>query len=235
MFLVLRAIAALMLTVATAANAYQEVPVKGGGAVAGRVAFLGRPPTLRRFPVTKDPQVCGSSREDDAFQVAKDGSVENVVVYLLEVKSGKSWGDDLLPVLDQKGCHYLPHVQVVRQNATLQIKSSDPVLHNIHSFLNGSTVLNVAVPPKKGLLLKHRLDKAGGMQLKCDVHSFMRGGIFVATNPYYALTAADGHYRIADIPPGQYLIATWHEEAGPVNEAITVSGGATVVWNPKVR
>jgi hypothetical protein len=40
----------------------------------------------------------------------------------------------------------LPHVQVVPLHATLQVKSSDPILHNVHSFLNGSSVINFAMP-----------------------------------------------------------------------------------------
>jgi hypothetical protein len=45
----------------------------------------------------------------------------------------------------------------------------------------------------------------------------MTGGIFVASNPYYALTGDDGSYEIKDVPPGSYTIATWHQAAGPLS------------------
>ena len=225
-----------VLLLSASAHGYEEV-ARGdrGGTISGRITYLGRPPTPRSTLVTRDVAVCGATHADDAIQVSNDGGVQDVVVHLLEVRSGKKWTDAMQPVLDQKGCHYVPHVQVVRQDATLQVKSSDPVLHNVHSFLNGSTVINLAVPPAKGLVLHQKLDKAGGMQLKCDVHSFMRGGIFVAANPYYALTHADGSYEIRDVPPGTYTIATWQEAAGPLSEPIVVPAGGTVTWNARVR
>ena len=226
---------AAVLLSAAAAPGYEEADVARGGTISGRVTFLGRPPTPRATQVTKDPSVCGKTHADDAFQVSAAGGVQDVVVHLLEVRAGKKWATDFLPVLDQKGCHYLPHVQVVRERATLQIKSSDPVLHNVRSFLNGSSLINLAVPPRPGLVLHYKLDKPGGMQLKCDVHSFMRGGIFVAANPYYALTRADGSYEIQDVPPGSYTIATWHEQGGPVNDTIVVNPEAAVTWNARVR
>lgn len=225
----------LLLALSTPAFGYQEAPVRGGGAISGRVTFSGRPPAARHILVTKDPAVCGKTHDVDAFLVSKTGGIANVVVYLLEVPAGKAWKDGLQPVLDQQHCHYVPHVSIVRERSTLQVRSSDPVLHNVHSFLNGASVINLAVPPRKGLVLKQRLDKPGGMQLKCDVHAFMRGGIFVAANPYHALTDDEGRYTITDVPPGQYTIATWHEEAGSVTDTLTVPPGGTAVWNGRVR
>jgi hypothetical protein len=124
---------------------------------------------------------------------------------------------------------------VVPVHAELQVKSSDPILHNVHSFLSGSTVINFAMPPAKALVLTKKLDKPGGMQLKCDVHSFMRGGIFVAENPYWALSGKDGVYEIKDVPPGTYRIATWHEEGGPVVGSVTVTASGKATWDTKVR
>jgi hypothetical protein len=214
---------------------YQEVVVQNGGTISGKISYSGRSPSPRKIIITKDPSVCGTARVEDVFVVAKDGAVQNVVVYLIDVKQGKKDVGELRPVLDQQGCRYVPHVQVVRLHSALQVKSSDPVLHNVHSFFNGATVINFAMPPKKDLVLEKKLDKAGGQQLKCDVHSFMRGGIFVAQNPYHALTGPDGRYRIEDVPPGQYTIATWHEEAGPVNDLVTVAPGGSVTWDAKVH
>ena len=105
----------------------------------------------------------------------------------------------------------------------------------MHSFLNGTTVINFAMPPQAGLVLSKKLDKPGGQQLKCDVHSFMRGGVFVAENPYYAVTTSDGAFELKDVPAGTYTIATWHEEGGPLADSVTVSPSGQVTWNGKIR
>ena len=65
--------------------------------------------------------------------------------------------------------------QVIAQNADLQVKNSDPILHNIHSYQEGRTILNLA-EPKQGMVVEKKMKKAGGQSLKCDVHNFMRGG-----------------------------------------------------------
>jgi hypothetical protein len=176
-----------------------------------------------------------SPRDDDTFEIAPDGGVKNVVVYLADIKAGKKMEGEMKPVLDQKECHYVPHVQIVPLHGILQVKSSDPLLHNVHSFLNGSTVINFAMPPQPGLVLTKKLDKPGGEQLKCDVHNFMTGGLFVTSNPYAALTGDDGTFEIKDVPAGSYTIATWHQAAGPLSEPITVSAGGTATFNGKVR
>jgi hypothetical protein len=223
------------LLISLPAAAYTEAPVANGGTIKGKITYNGKPPAPKKITITKDPKVCGTSRDDDTFTVSSDGGVKDVVVYLQDIQSGKKISADMKPVLDQKNCHYAPHVQVVPQHATLQVKSSDPVLHNVHSFLNGTTVINFAMPPQPGLVLTKKLDKPGGEQLKCDVHNFMTGGIFVAENPYYALTGEDGSYEIKDVPAGTYTIATWHQAGGPLSQSVTVPAGGTVAFDGKVR
>jgi hypothetical protein len=228
-------LAGVLLLALPAAAQYAEAPVTNGGTIKGKIVYNGKAPAPKKITVTKDPKICGASRDDDTFVIGADGGVKNVVVYLSDIKSGKKMDADMKPVLDQKNCHYEPQVQVVPVHATLQVKSSDPLLHNVHSFLNGSTVINFAMPPQPGLVLTKKLDKPGGQQLKCDVHNFMTGGFFVAPNPYYALTGADGTFEIKDVPAGSYTIATWHQAAGPLSEPITVAAGGTASFNGKVK
>lgn len=226
---------AIVCAALPAAAEYSAGPVSNGGTIQGKITYNGKLPAPKKIVITKDPKICGTSRDEDTFEIAADGGVKSVVVYLADIKSGKKFDAEMKPVLDQKGCRYVPHVQVVPLHATLQVKSSDPILHNVHSYLNGSTVINFAVPPQPGLVLPKKLDKPGGEQLKCDVHNFMTGGLFVASNPYAALTGDDGTFEIKDVPAGSYTIATWHQAAGPLSEPITVSPGGTATFNGKVR
>jgi len=231
----MRFFAAALLAAFPAFAEYSATQVSNGGSIKGHITYNGKPPAPKKVIITKDPKVCGTSREDDAFQIGKGGGVKNVVVYLADIKSGKKMEGNMKPVLDQKGCHYVPHVQVVPLNATLQVRSSDAILHNMHSFLNGSSVINFAMPPHPGLVLTKKLDKPGGQQLKCDVHSFMTGGIFVAETPYAELTDEDGAFEIKDVPPGEYTIATWHQAAGPLSQPVTVVAGGTATFNGRIR
>jgi hypothetical protein len=213
---------------------YAEAPVANGGSVAGKVTYDGTPPKPATITVTQDPSTCGATRLEDAWSIAADGSVENVVVYLVDIKSGKKMDFPAQPVIDQKGCHYEPHVQIIAKGAELQVKNSDPILHNIHSYLGTSTVLNLA-EPKQGMVIAKKINKAGGMTLKCDIHNFMRGAIFTADNPYAVLTGKDGTFEIKDVPPGTYEVATFHEVASPKSTTITVKAGEKATFSPKIK
>jgi hypothetical protein len=224
----------LLLCSSVARAQYTEAAVSNGGSISGKVVYDGTPPKPNTITVTQDPATCGATRVQDEWSVAADGSVENVVVYLVDIKSGKKMDFPAQPTIDQKGCHYEPHVQIIAKGSELQVKNSDPILHNIHSYLGTSTVLNLA-EPKQGMVIAKKINKAGGMTLKCDIHDFMRGAIFTAENPYAALTGKDGTFEIKDVPPGTYEIATFHEVASPKSATITVKAGEKAVFSPKIK
>jgi hypothetical protein len=74
------------------------------------------------FPITKDLQICDpdSKKTTDLERliVGPDGGIANTVVYLKNISSGKAMD---LPEqrhhLDQKRCHYIPHILLVPERA----------------------------------------------------------------------------------------------------------------------
>ena len=56
----------------------------------------------------------------------------------------------------------------------------------------------------------------------------MSAFILVFNHRYFAVTAADGQYQIARVPPGRYTLVAWNE--GSIRESRTVviaeDGGA---------
>jgi plastocyanin len=227
-------VTAVVLVSSLARAEYTEAPVTNGGSVVGKVTYDGTAPKAATITVTQDPGTCGATRVEDAWSVAADGSVENVVVYLVDIKAGKKMDFPAKPVIDQKGCHYQPHTQIIAKGSELQVTNSDPILHNIHSYLGTTTVLNLA-EPKQGMVIPKKITKAGGMTLKCDIHDFMRGAIFTAETPYAVLTGKDGTFEIKDIPPGTYEIATFHEVASPKSATVTVTAGGKATFSPKIK
>ena len=71
-------------------------------------------------------------------------------------------------------------------------------------------------------------DKPEGMfQVKCDVHPWMNAYVGVFTNPFYAVTGADGKFTISGLEPGTYEITAWHERLGTQTATVTVGANAT--------
>jgi plastocyanin len=206
--------------------AYQEAQVSGGGAIKGKVVYDGEVPTRTVLP-TKDQQVCGGVREEAEVTLGAGNGVGDAIVYLKEVAQGKAWPAAAKePTLDQKACRFTPSIQAIPVGK-LNVRNSDPVLHNTHGFYGRRSAFNIALP-NQGQTIDVELPRTGQVRIECDAHGWMRGWVYVVDNPYYALTGADGTFTIGDVPPGSYTLVANQAYTGPVNIAVTVKRGETV-------
>lgn len=206
---------------------YEVAKVTDGGTITGKVVFQGATPPKKKIIPTKDREVCGGVREEDQILLSPDKSVQDGIVYLKKVEKGKAWEKSAgVPAIDNLKCDFHPHLQVIPAG-DIEIVNSDPVLHNTHGFLDRLTVFNVALP-NQGQRIKKPLKKPGLVRVECDAHGWMRGWVYVADNPYYALTAKDGTYSIKDVPPGAYTLVAWQEYTGAVEVPVTVKAKEVV-------
>ncbi len=189
------------------------------GEVRGTVRFTGAAPKLAPLSVTKDQGTCGSSVPDESVVVAA-GKLKNVV---LMVKGPPPPPERATVVLDQKKCHYVPHVQVAPVGSSLDIVNSDPLLHNIHGYLGQATTFNLAMPIKDQRIAR-KLDKPGVVRVKCDVHAWMGAFVVVSEGPA-AVSGDDGKFAIKNVPAGSYTVTAWHEKLGEKTAQVTVPAG----------
>lgn len=224
----LLASAALVTVLAWPAGAYEVVSVTDGGTIRGKVVFSGTPPAKKKIIPTKDREACGSGvREVDQILVGADKGVQEAIVYLKQVEKGKAWEKlAKLPFIDNVKCDFQPHVQVMAPG-DFEIVNSDPVLHNTHGFLGKVTVFNVALPNQEQRI-KRPLRRPGMVRVECDAHGWMLGWVYVADNPYYAVTGKDGSFAIAGVPPGSYTLVGWQEYTGSVEIPVTVKAKEVV-------
>jgi hypothetical protein len=233
MVLIVAATAAAMFV--HEAQAYEVVPVAGGGTLAGKIVFNGSVPTKKIIP-TKDPQVCGGIRDVSLIVVGADKGVRHAVAYLKKVVSGKDWvaaEPQMTPVLDQEKCQFAPHVQVIRRGS-LDIINSDPILHNTHGFYGKRTAFNLAMPNQNETITAD-LKRPGLVRIECDAHGWMLAWVHVADSPYYAVTGEDGVFTITDIPPGEYTLVVWQEFTGVVEQPVVVRAGETIEMSIEIK
>jgi plastocyanin len=223
-----------MVFLSYSASAYEETKVSNGGSVKGKVTYSGTVP-MRTVVPTKNKDICGGVRKDPLIIVGKDKGVKDAVVFIKGITKGKAWKrPSKTPELDNKKCRFVPHVQVVPIGEKIAIVNSDPHLHNTHSFLDGKTVFNVALP-FQGARVERPLKKAGIVRVECDVHGWMRGWIYVADNPYYSITSEKGSFDMSDVPPGDYTLVVWQEHTGMIEKQVSVTGGKTVTINIELK
>lgn len=206
-------------------RAYEEVEVSNGGTIVGEVLFTGQVPPQGTLAVTKNQEFCGESKPDESLVVGPNKGVKNAIVWIDDITKGKKIDKTATASLDNNGCRFIPHVQAVNVGTVLEIRNSDPILHNTHSFLKGSTVFNLALP-LKGQKVRKPLRRPGLIDVKCDAgHTWMSAYILVAENPYFAVSNDAGKFEIKDVPAGIYKLKAWHEKLGSEIAEVEVEAG----------
>jgi uncharacterized protein (DUF2141 family) len=67
------------------------------------------------------------------------------------------------------------------------------------------------------------------VQLRCDIHPWMRGWLGVVPHPFFAVTGEDGTFAFTGLPPGEYEVAVWHEKYGEKTARAALSPKGDVV------
>lgn len=201
--------------------AYEATDVKDGGTVSGEVKFSGNPPTPEKIATTKDQEVCGKTEKvNESLLVGANKGIQNVVVSITNIQKGKKM-PEAGATLDQKDCRYAPHVVLSPAGAELSIVNSDGILHNIHTYSTKNPAFNKAQPKFKKEM-KESFAQPETVKLTCDAHGWMAGWLIVQDNPYYAVTDANGAFKITDVPPGDYELKFWHETLGETTQKVSV-------------
>jgi len=201
--------------------------------VTGTVTFKGAPPPEIEITAIKDNADCGKMHTTmpttHHYVVGANGGLANVVVFLEGPSiAGKSTGESAAPVvLDQHGCEYSPQIFAVQTGQKIMVKNSDPVPHNVHDkpAVEGNKEMNNLQMPGSAPLAFSFSKPEMFLKFQCDVHPWMFSWVSVFDHPYFAVTATDGSFKIANVPAGKYTIHAEHRKAGTAAQEIEVGGG----------
>ena len=206
----------------------------GPGSVTGKVTFDGEPPVRTPVKMAADPNCKpGPESLSETQIVSADKGLKNVFVYVKDGLGNAVYETPAKPVvLDQSGCRYEPHVFGVFVGQPVEIKNSDPTLHNVHAIPKSNTEFNFGQPDDKAPIITKTFDKPEiGMSFRCDVHGWMAAYGGVLSHPFFAVSKADGTYEIKGLPAGTYTIEVWHERLGTRTQTVTVDGKAGATAN----
>lgn len=187
------------------------------GTISGKVTYAGR---KRRKRIQLASGFCTNAHGDgmlsEDFLVGDQGELGGVIVYLKRGLSRVSFPvPDEPVVLDQKGCRYIPHLSVLQIGQALVVKSSDNEPHNVHGMPGGKNKEFNVPMTGTGVLAPRYLDKTQVcLEIKCEIHGWMQSWVAVLPHPCWAITKADGTFRIEGVPPGTLQLAFWHEKLG---------------------
>lgn len=219
------------------------------GNVVGTVTYEGEVPARTALTINTTEQHCidtTKGAKSENLVVSKSKGIQNVVIY------ARGRGYTVTPLkenvkVDQKNCRYLPHVIAVPTGSTVELTSSDPVAHNVHSHAEKNDAPNVQIA-QKGTIVPYTITKAEAIKLTCDIHAWMTGYIVAVDSNYYTVTGQKddkdnfidpdtyekstdtGKFTLEDVPAGRARIIAWHENLGTANKTVEVpeSGEVTV-------
>jgi plastocyanin len=125
--------------------------------------------------------------------------------------------------VDQVNLVFRPKVTAVVAGTTVDFLNSDASLHNVFSPEACADKFNLGTWPK-GQVRSFTFKKECATALLCKVHPEMEGYVVVTPTPYFAVTTADGSFRIADVPDGAYTVKVWHPKLKATQRAVKVAG-----------
>jgi hypothetical protein len=173
-----------------------------------------------------DQGACGNALT--LKRVAHSGTrVAGAVVWLTDIRTGKSFPLQRRFELTESDCNLDPYVQVVLTNSTLNVSNDDRAIHTAR-FINVGSGDIAAVAPFNDdgeVVPVDRLKEPAEVEIVCQQHPWEHAWLAVLDHPYYATTSAAGAFSIDAVPPGKYHIRAWHPALGYADDSVTIAPG----------
>ena len=190
---------------------------QGGGTIEAEVKYTGAP-VVEKLKVNKHTEKCGTEALIEKVAVGGNKGLAYAVVSVPGAKGvTRAKG-----VIDQRGCKFNPRV-LVMSPGELEIKNSDDILHNIHTYSTANPSINKAQPKFKKTMTE-KFEKPEVIKVTCDVHSWMLGWVAVVPGPA-AVTDSGGVAKVENVPAGKHKVEVWHETLGKQEKEVEVKAG----------
>jgi hypothetical protein len=215
-------------------RSYRPGSTASGGSIVGEIVLQGAPRDSVVAVPPKDARVCGDSAT--VSEASSNGSsLANVLVWVDSISAGKPLPDVRRETLTIEHCRFEPRVMAVIAKSTINVFSRDRTTHAARFYREGAgepiesirTVDAGQVVPSEKIA-----SEPGIVEVRCDEHPFARAYIAVFDHPYFAVTDADGAFKIEGLPAGTYSVKVWHERlAKPIEQRVVVGPGGSAHLN----
>ncbi len=204
--------------------------VAQSGVIKGKIVY-GKGPVNKTLNFIKDENTCGKDDlVDESLNTDEKGGLRWTVV---SIEGGIAGHNDLSNlksdrILNQLECVFRPHVVLTGVNQDFTINNHDHTLHNVRtiSFMNDAiNKVQIYIPGGEAPSDKVTFSEPEVVEVKCDVHGWMKAFIHVVDHPYYVVTNDAGEFEFTGIPEGKYTINVWQEKLGKISKELVVNDG----------
>jgi plastocyanin len=202
----------------------------GLGTIEGEIVYAGTPP-----PPTIVIQDGGSQQ---VLHVDRSGGLRYAVVFLPDAAPDRNGRSTAAAVMNQRNFIFEPQVLAVRAGRVVRFTSDDPANHNVRA--QDSTPANTfSINTGSGSVGPHThqfsaMPPGRPLALSCDIHPWMAAWVYVFAHDQFAVTNADGTFRIAGVPAGRHRLAV-RQPSGGLSRDLTVDVRASETVHVNLR
>ena len=195
--------------------------------VAASFCALGARPNVLAAPAappasTTKPATTGSVR--GTVTAESEVPLSEMVVYLESPDARRPMPPPGKPVdVSQRGARFEPRLAVVTVGQSVNFLNDEDraIEHNVFSSSAAKRFNLGLYGPAESKSVT--FDKPGPVLLRCSIHRYMDGVVFVSPTPYTSLVDKDGRYAIANVPPGKWTLKTWQGRRRFAEQTIPVT------------
>jgi plastocyanin len=218
-------IVVLALLAATGTADAGRKKTKKTGSIKGMVTTtIGSRPAS---PETANDEFCAGQERPPRLVVAANHGVVGAYVRIKDASFEPAPTPPEPPVvITQSKCEYAPRMVGVVTGQRLEIHNDDPTFHNVRIVGTDKKVLaNKAQMKGAAPITTDAIESDGVVELHCDVHPWMESYAIVADHTHYVFTDAKGRFELAGLPPGTYVVESWHPELGWLSKTVKLKKG----------
>jgi plastocyanin len=187
-------------------------PTGQSGTVAGQVRFLGMVPPAKTI-MTSDGQLIS----DIELVVEPQTQGLRYVVAVL---------------VDQREMMFDPPVVAVQHGQAVRFENNDNCNHSVIATSpnteNQFSLFVTASQPYERVFEPQKQP----IEIGCSLHAWMKAWVFVVPHPWFAVTDAQGRFKLENVPPGRWKLLLRHPRTGKQERhEIEVRAGATTTLN----
>ncbi|HEY3779239.1 MAG TPA: hypothetical protein VGL35_14400 [Rhizomicrobium sp.] len=141
-------------------------------------------------------------------------------------------------IIDQRHETFLPLVTLIREGGHVIFTNNDATMHQVYSF---SDIRQFAFEIDEGQRSQPvTFEKPGVAAIGCNIHDQMITYVYVASQPFGAVSDRSGHATIVNVAEGRYRGSAWHPGLAPGTPGrafelvVTATGGRARVVLPVV-
>ena len=211
------AVTVIVLTLLYGAPVAPGGPQGDVGAIEGRITFAGTPP-----PPTIVIQDGGSQQ---VLYVDRSGGLRYAVVFLPDAAPIRGRSSLPAAIMNQRNFIFEPQVLAVHGGQLVRFTNDDPANHNVRAQdPNSANTFSIntgsgSVGPHAHRMAATPADRP--LALSCDIHPWMEAWVYVFDHDQFAVTNADGSFRIPSVRPGRHRVVI-RQPSGRLTRDLTV-------------